>query len=68
MDKTKSVSKAKIRKLEKQLPKIEESVVEEIILEREDTSDDPIELGEEIAETNVIEAHSEAEDRSAAAN
>ena len=63
MDKTKSVPKAKIRKLEKQLPKIEESVVEEIIPEREDTSDDPRELGEIIEASDVeIEMYSEAEE------
>ena len=62
MDKTKSVSKAKIRKLEKQLPKIEESVVEEIIPEQEDTSDDPQELrlGDESEKTDFeVEANSE---------
>ena len=63
----KAVSKAKIRKLEKQLPQIKDAIIEDLISEREDTPDDPRELGEIIEATDVeIETYSEAEGIAAA--
>jgi hypothetical protein len=62
--KPKAVSKTRIRKIERQLPQIAESIIEDVIPEREEAAsgDDPRELGEESESTDIeVETYSEAE-------
>jgi hypothetical protein len=57
------VSKTKVQKIERQLPKqIEDKIIETCVREIDEHEDDPRELGEEIEQTNVVEEITTAEE------